>query len=248
MKRPAVLVVTRRTSRKNKYIDYVGEFHLALLVRLGLLPVMVPVVEGAPACLPDYMANMKGLLLVEGEDIEPKHFKTRPENYRHLEKTHPLKDEMEIRLIRHSLRKHLPILGICRGSQLLNIVCGGTLYGDVQKEKKSRLKHINFEHYDTYRHPISIVPGSPLEKWYQRKQLPVNSYHHQGIRDLAPRFAPMAHAEDGLVEAFHDPKSKFVVGLQFHPERMLEEPAGNWRLWKAFGSAVRNNPRLARPA
>src|SRR6266700_1850424 len=169
MKHPSVLVVTRRTTRKNKYIDYVGEYHLALLIRLGILPVMVPVVEGTPAFLSDYMANMAGLLIVEGEDIEPKRYNARPENFTHLEKTHPLKDEMEIRLIRYALRKRLPILGICRGSQLLNVVCGGTLYGDVQKEKKSRLKHINFgRHYDSYRHPISIVAGSPLQKWYGR--------------------------------------------------------------------------------
>jgi putative glutamine amidotransferase len=199
----------------------------------------VPVVEGAGACLPDYTAGMRGLLLVEGEDIEPKHFDSTPENYSHLEKTHPLKDKIEIELIRHALRRKLPILGICRGSQLLNVVCGGTLYGDVQKEKKSRLKHIDFAHYDTYRHPISIVAGSPLGKWYLRKTLRVNSYHHQGIRDLAPRFKPMASSKDGLIEAYHDPKEEFVVGLQFHPERMLEERAGNWRIWKAFGSAVR---------
>src|SRR6202166_5159624 len=116
MKRPAVLVVTRRTVRKNKYIDYVGEFHLALLVRLKTLPLMVPVVEGSRACLPDYMADMRGLLLVEGEDIEPKHFKTTRENYKNLEKTHPLKDEIEMELIRYALRRKLPILGICRGS------------------------------------------------------------------------------------------------------------------------------------
>lgn len=238
MKRPAVLVVTRRTVRKNKYIDYVGEFHLALLVRLKTLPVMVPVVEGSPACLPDYVANMRGLLLVEGEDIEPKRFRATRENYKHIEKTHPLKDEIEIALIRHALRKKLPILGICRGSQLLNVVCGGTLYGDVQKEKKLRLKHIDFAHYDSYRHPISIVPGSPLQKWYARKTLQVNSYHHQGIRDLAPRFQPMAYSNDGLIEGYYDPKENFVIGLQFHPERMLEEPAGNWRIWKAFASAV----------
>jgi putative glutamine amidotransferase len=238
MKRPAVLVVTRRTIRKHKFIDYVAEAHLALLVRLDTLPVMVPVVEGARACLPGYMAGMRGLLIVEGEDIEPKHFEATRENYSHLEKTHPLKDEIEIELIRFALRKHLPILGICRGSQLLNVVCGGTLYGDVQKEKKSSLKHIDFANYDTYRHPISIVAGSPLQKWYGRKTLPVTSYHHQGIRDLAPRFQPMAHAKDGLIEGYFDPKEKFVVGLQFHPERMLEEPSGNWRIWKAFGAAI----------
>jgi gamma-glutamyl-gamma-aminobutyrate hydrolase PuuD len=244
MKRPPVLVVTRRTIRKNKYIDYVGEYHLALLIRIGVLPVMVSVVEGAPACLPEYMAIMKGLLLVEGEDIEPAHYKARPENFKHLEKTHPLKDEIEIRLIRHALRKNLPILGICRGSQLLNVICGGTLYGDVQKEKKSQLKHIDFAHYDTYRHPISIIPGSPLHNWYRQKTLRVNSYHHQGIRNLAPRFKPMAHTEDGLVEGYYDPKSRFIVGLQFHPERLLEEAAGNWRIWKAFGSAVNRYSRI----
>ncbi len=239
--RPPVLVVTRRTARKDKYIDYVGEFHLALLIRLGLLPVMVPVAEGAAACLPDYIAGMKGLLLVEGEDIEPERYKALPENLKYVEATHPLKDEIEIRLIRHALRLKLPILGICRGSQLMNVVCGGTLYGDVQKEKKSPLRHIDFAHYDTYRHPISIVARSPLNKWYGRNTLQVNSYHHQGIRNLARRFEPMAYAGDGLVEAFWDPKAEFVVGLQFHPERMLEEASGNRRIWKAFDSAVRRS-------
>ena len=243
MKRPAVLVVTRRTVRKNKYIDYVGEFHLRLMVRLDILPILVPVVEGSRACLPDYAANMRGLLLVEGEDIEPKHFQATRANYRHLEKTHPLKDKIEIELIRIALRKHLPILGICRGSQLVNAVCGGTLYGDVQKEKKSRLKHIDFAHYDTYRHPVAIVKETPLEAWYGRKSLRVNSYHHQGIRDLAPRFRPMAYAKDGLIEGYFDPKEKFLVGLQFHPERMLEEPAGNWRIWRAFGAAVHKSSK-----
>ncbi len=232
-------MVTRRTERKGKYIDYVGEFHLALLIRLGILPVMVPVAEGAAACLPGYLPGMKGLLLVEGEDIEPKRYDARPENLRYVETTHPLKDKMEVRLIRHALRLKLPILGICRGSQLLNVVCGGTLYGDVQKEKGSGLRHIDAAHYDTYRHPISIVAGSRLEKWYRRSTLRVNSYHHQGVRKLARRFEAMAFAEDGLIEAFCDPNAEFVVGLQFHPERMLEEAPGNWRIWQAFGSAVR---------
>ncbi len=236
--RPRVVVVTRRTSRKGKYIDYVGEFHLELLMRLGLLPVMVPVADGAGACVADYMAGMRGLLLVEGEDIGPERYQAPPENLKYVETTHPLKDRIEIRLIRHALRQKLPILGICRGSQLLNVVCGGTLYGDVQKEKKSSLPHIDPENYDTYRHPVSIVEGSPLETWYGRNTLQVNSYHHQGIRKLARRLTPMAFAADGLIEAFYDARAEFVVGLQFHPERMLEEARGNWRVWKAFGSAV----------
>jgi gamma-glutamyl-gamma-aminobutyrate hydrolase PuuD len=239
MARPRVLVVTRRTSRKNRQIEYVGVAHLENLLEARLLPVIVPVAPGAPACLPEYSRGMQGLLLVEGEDIEPKHYRARRGNFKYLEKTDPLKDQIEMRLLRQALRRRLPVLGICRGSQLLNVACGGTLYGDAQKERKSRLKHINYEHYDAYRHSVRIVQGSPLHLWYGREQLRVNSYHHQGVRDLAARFRVMAFAPDGLVEGFFDPKEEFVVGLQFHPERMEEEPVAAAHIWKAFATAVR---------
>ncbi len=246
MPRPVVIITTRRTVRKHKYIDYVGEYHLQLLIRLKTLPVMIPVVEGTAECLPQYQKEMRGLLLVEGEDIEPVHYQAEPANLQYLEKTHALKDEIEMRLLRHALRHKIPILGICRGSQMLNVVCGGTLYGDVQKEKQSDLKHINpGEHYDDYRHPVRILPGTPLARWYQEETISVNSYHHQGVRKLAPRFRLMAHAPDGLVEAYYDPKADFVVGLQFHPERMLKDYAGNLRVWEAYAAAVHQQQKLA---
>jgi gamma-glutamyl-gamma-aminobutyrate hydrolase PuuD len=238
MNRPVVVVVANRTTRKSKLIDYVGEFHLELLMRLGTFPVIVPVADGTLACLPQYRERMDGLLLVEGDDIEPKRFAARKANFRYVKETLPLKDEIETRLLRHALRRQLPIMGICRGSQLLNVACGGTLYGDVQKEKGTERAHIDYENYDAYRHPVSVVPGTPLARWYRRKALKVNSYHHQGIRDLAPRFQPMAHADDGLIEAYYDPNAAFVVGLQFHPERMLNEYAGNLKVWSAFAAAV----------
>jgi putative glutamine amidotransferase len=208
------------------------------------LPLIVPVVDGTPACLPQYMERMGGLLLVEGDDVEPKRYAASKANFEHLEKTHPLKDEIEIRLLRRALRDDVPILGICRGSQLLNVVCGGTLFGDVQKEKSSHRPHIDYHNYDTYRHPVSVVPDTPLARWYRREELQVNSYHHQGIRKLATRFQPMAHADDGLIEAYYDPKTAFRVGLQFHPERMLKEYPGNLQVWKAFAAAVHGKHRL----
>jgi gamma-glutamyl-gamma-aminobutyrate hydrolase PuuD len=240
---PTVVVVSRRMVRGSRLIDYVGELHLQLLLRLKLFPLIVSVLEDTLACLPQYARQMRGLLLVEGEDVHPKRYPARRENYRYLEKTDPVKDEIELGLLRHALKLSLPILGICRGSQLLNVVNGGVLYGDVRKEKKSPLKHIDYDHYDAYRHRISVQPGSPLERWYKRRKLKVNSYHHQGIRRLAPRFEPMAYADDELIEGFYDPKEKFVVGLQFHPERLKEERAGNWRLWKEFAAAVREGSK-----
>jgi gamma-glutamyl-gamma-aminobutyrate hydrolase PuuD len=242
MTRPIVLVVSRRTMRKDRKIDYVGELHLELLIRFGTLPVIVPVVAGTLACLPQHKERMNGLLLVEGDDVEPKRFAARKANLKYVENTHPLKDEIEIRLLQEAVRRDVPILGICRGSQLLNVVNGGTLYGDVQKEKASHRSHIDYADYDGYRHPATIVPGTPLARWYRRKALKVNSYHHQGVRQLAPRFKPMAHADDGLIEAYYDPDKAFVVGLQFHPERMLKEYAGNLKVWKAFTDAVKATP------
>ena len=238
MKRPAVIVVTRRTARRTRLIEYVGEAHLDLLIRLKILPLIVPSTEGVLRLLPQYRERMNGLLLVEGEDIEPKRYRAEKSNYRYLEKTHPLKDEIELRLLRYALRRRIPILGICRGNQLLNVACGGTLFGDVRKEKRSKLLHIDPQHYDGYRHRISLVPQTPLARWYGRRALRVNSYHHQGIRKLARRFTPMAHADDGLIEAYYDPRERFLVGLQFHPERMLKEYAGNFRVWQAFADAV----------
>lgn len=246
MNRPVVVVVTRRTTRKSRFIEYVGEAHLDLLIRLKILPLIVPSTEGVLPLLPQYRERMNGLLLVEGEDIEPKRYPAEKANYRYVEKTHPLKDEIELRLLRYALRRHVPILGICRGNQLLNIASGGTLFGDVRKEKHSKLLHIDQEHYDTHRHRISVVPGTPLERWYGKRTLNVNSYHHQGVRKLAGRFIPMAHAEDGLIEAYYDPREKFLVGLQFHPERMLKEYAGNFRVWRAFAVAVHSEQKKER--
>lgn len=243
MKWPAVLTVTRRTIRKNKLVDFTGEFHLELLMRFGLRPVMIPVVDDTLDCLPHYGKDMQGLLLVEGPDIEPKHYRAEKANLKYLEETHSTKDKIEIRLVRRALRLRLPILGICRGSELVNVLCGGTLYGDVPREKKSSLLHIDYDHYDAYRHDLSIVPGTPLAQWYRRRTLRVNSYHHQGIRELARRFTPMAYAPDGLIEAYFDPKSDFTVGLQFHPERMLKDYPGNLRVWKAYASAVHRSAR-----
>lgn len=243
MNRPVVLVVSRRTTRKHKLIDYVGELHLELLMRLGTFPVIVPVADGTLDCLPQYKERMDGLLLVEGDDVEPTRFAARKANFKYLEKTNPYKDEIETRLLHDAFRLEVPILGICRGSQLLNVVSGGTLFGDVQKEKGSDRHHIDYENYDTYRHPVELVPGTPLARWYRRKALKVNSYHHQGVRKLASRFKPMAIADDGLIEAFYDPKADFVVGLQFHPERMMSEYAGNLKVWKTFTDAIHRKHR-----
>ncbi|NP_001335979.1 Putative glutamine amidotransferase GAT1_2.1-like [Zea mays] len=241
---PRVLIVSRRTVRKNKFVDFVGEYHLDLIVGYGAVPVIVPRVAGVHALL-DSFEPIHGVLLCEGEDVDPSLYESAdaslsPEQLEAVRRLHASdaavdreKDSIELRLARRCLERNIPYLGICRGSQVLNVACGGSLYQDVEHElaEVQQVQHINYADYDEHRHPVRVVPGTPLHEWFagdlaDGARLMVNSYHHQGVRRLAQRFVPMAFAPDGLVEAFYDPaayspgEGRFIMGLQFHPERM----------------------------
>ncbi|KAF2948300.1 hypothetical protein DAI22_01g026800 [Oryza sativa Japonica Group] len=246
---PRVLIVSRRTVRKNKFVDFVGEYHLDLIVGYGAVPVIVPRVAGVHTLL-DSFEPIHGVLLCEGEDVDPSLYGggcagsggLSAEQLDAVRSLHPSdaaidheKDSIELRLARRCLERNIPFLGICRGSQVLNVACGGTLYQDVDHElpaAAAAVRHINYDNYDGHRHPVRVLPGTPLHEWFAESldgldsRLTVNSYHHQGVRRLAERFVPMAFAPDGLVEGFYDPdaynpgEGKFIMGLQFHPERM----------------------------
>lgn len=237
---PRVLTVTRRHERKNKWVQFTGEYHLDLLTGLGVIPVMVPATRGVLKFLRAYREPMHGLLMVEGEDIHPSRYGLPRADRRWLGDVSRVKDEIEFRLCAYALRRHIPVLGLCRGAQILNVIRGGTLFADVHRANRNRTRHIlPGPRYDTHRHGVEILPGTPLFDWYRRAHIQATSYHHQGVRKLAAGFSLMAIAEDGLIEGFWDPKERFVVGLQFHPERMLNDYRGNRRVFEAFCRAVR---------
>ncbi|XWS36917.1 hypothetical protein CRYUN_Cryun20dG0126300 [Craigia yunnanensis] len=246
---PRVLIVSRRTVRKNKFVNFVGEYHLDLIVGYGAVTVIVPRVSGVDNLL-DSFEPIHGVLLCEGEDIDPSHYETEastlfPEELEEIKKMHAgdtaidkEKDSIELKLAKLCLERNIPYLGICRGSQILNVACGGTLYLDIGKELPQKCRevhsvtHMNYDNYDGHRHMIKLVENTPLYHWFKESMekktmgIFVNSYHHQGVKQLAKRFVPMAFAPDGLIEAFYVPETynpqegKFLIGLQFHPERM----------------------------
>ncbi|MBA0771872.1 hypothetical protein Gotri_007337 [Gossypium trilobum] len=246
---PRVLIVSRRSVRKNKFVDFVGEYHLDLIVTYGAVPVIVPRVNGVHMLL-DSFEPIHGVLLCEGEDIDPSLYEPEtsglsPEEIEEIRRLHASdtavdkeKDSIELRLAKLCLERNIPYMGICRGSQVLNVACGGTLYQDIGKEltrklpEDQRVVHMDYDNYDGHRHFVKVVENTPLHCWFKdslevgKMDILVNSYHHQGVKRLAQRFVPMAFAPDGLIEGFYDPdaynpeEGKFIMGLQFHPERM----------------------------
>jgi gamma-glutamyl-gamma-aminobutyrate hydrolase PuuD len=237
-----VLIVARRLARKNKLIDWVSEIHLSLLLQEDLFPVIVPLSSEVLEALPEYIERVSGLMLVEGGDIHPS-FTGSEVPAEKLNEVDLVKDKIEFALLDHVSTRKLPYLGFCRGNEVLNVSRGGTLHRDVYEDLGRKTLHLDPDHYDQHRHGLNVIPGTPLFDWYGSDRLMVNSYHHQGIETLGKGLEPMAVADDGLVEAVFDPSFSFCVGLQFHPERMLEEYAGNRRVFEAFGQAVRAGNR-----
>ncbi|KAJ6421381.1 hypothetical protein OIU84_028700 [Salix udensis] len=228
---PRVLIVSRRSLRKNKFVDFVGEYHLDLIVGYGAVPVIVPREKILIPSL--YEAETSNLSPEEFEEIRRIHSSDTAIDRE--------KDSIELRLAKLCLERNIPYLGICRGSQVLNVASGGTLYQDIEKEiskkiqESQRVKHMDYDNYDGHRHVVKVVENTPLHDWFRdsleedEMQILVNSYHHQGVNRLAQRFVPMAFAPDGLIEGFYDPdacnpeEGKFIMGLQFHPERMRQD-------------------------
>lgn len=240
MSLPRILIPTRQYERKEMMVQFVGEYHLRLVLQHGLMPIMLPSMPEMMPYLEDELATAAGLLLMEGKDIDPTYYPHTAESLRWVRSTSPERDEIELKLLELALAQRIPIFGICRGSQLLNIACGGDLYTDVHNDRPERsVMHIDYDDYHNYRHGVNLVEGGRLARLYGQASIPVNSYHHQSVKTLAPRFEPLAYAEDGVLEAFHDPTADFVLGLQFHPERMQSEHPAHVAIFGEFAAAVR---------
>lgn len=146
----------------------------------------------------------------------------------------PVRDEMELTLLNMALEADKPLLGICRGIQLLNAALGGTLYQDIPGELNSPLEHHQTPPYDVPVHNVSLATDSPLFALLQEKIIPVNSYHHQAVKQLAPPLKAMAYAADGLVEAVYLPDKTFVWAVQWHPEFSYQSDSRSRKILQTF--------------
>jgi putative glutamine amidotransferase len=187
---------------------------------VGGVPWMIPLLDDDLSTLREIYERLDGLLIPGGVDMDPATFGE--DRHPKLGAVDPARDRVELQLTRWAIEDKKPVLGLCRGIQVINVSLGGTLYQDIAEQVPSAIKHDYFPtagfERDHLAHAVDLAPGSRLRKAMERKTIRVNSMHHQGIKDLAPALLASAVAPDGLVEAVERDSDHFLVGVQWHPE------------------------------
>jgi putative glutamine amidotransferase len=203
----------------------------------GGVPVILPTAirpEHAAAAL----EGADGLLLSGGEDIDPNWYGMEPGA--RLGSIDARRDRLEFALFAAARERGVPVLGICRGLQLVNVAMGGALWQDLPTERPSDVRHDRDDERHARTHDVRLVDGTRTAEVLGTLALGVNSFHHQGVRTLAPGLVASAHAADGLVEAFEGTEGAWLVAVQWHPEEMHADPhAPDRALFAALVEAAR---------
>lgn len=205
--------------------------YLELIEENGGVPLILPLTDDKSTLFP-FLSICDGFLFTGGHDIAPSLY-----NEDKLAACGPqslIRDELEHFFMKEVIARDKPLLAICRGVQLLNILYGGTLYQDLPSEFETSINHQMKAPYDQIQHEVELIDNSLLQQILKRDKLGVNSYHHQAIKDLGAGVEITAVSSDGLVEGIFLPKAKFVLGVQWHPEFFSASTIENRALMDAF--------------
>lgn len=217
---------------------YMRPAYLKAVRAAGGIPVILPV-ELDEAELRQILEQTDGVLFTGGPDIHPFHFGE--ETQRFCGNVSVKRDALELMLLKLAMEMKKPILGICRGIQLLNIGLGGDIYQDIpsQFQEEFPIAHTQPFGYEIPSHTVNVVKGTLLAELAQTEVLKVNSMHHQAVRNVAPGLTVSGHAPGGLVEAIELPGYPFLLGVQWHPEYLWEADEAIMRIFKGFVDAAR---------
>jgi putative glutamine amidotransferase len=184
----------------------------------GGVPVMLSPLMG-PAYAARALDGVDGLVLTGGEDMDPAWYRTEP----HAKANPPSRerDLFELAIFAAARQRELPVLGICRGIQVVNVALGGTLWQDLPSERPGAVDHYPETGRSERTHLVRLEPGSLTAGALGGTEVRVNSFHHQAIRDLAPKLVATGWTEDGLIEAVESgPGQPWLLAVQWHPEEM----------------------------
>lgn len=199
----------------------VGQAYIDAVCAAGGVPVILPIITDA-AAISDMLSRVDGVLMIGGEDIDPSYYGEAP--VPELGEVNAARDTYEDILIHLCFGAGLPMLGICRGEQVINVILGGTLWQDIPSQlPQSKVCHKAPEG-ETAMHRITVADGTVLASLAGAGEFDVDSFHHQAVKAVAKGFTVSAVSEDGLVEAIErvDDVAR-IVAVQFHPEKMLAD-------------------------
>ena len=188
------------------------------VIEAGGTPIIIPPTEDT-ATMASMLDRIDALIFSGGGDINPLYLGEEP--LPQLSSINAVRDSQELLLARLAADRQLPILGICRGLQVMMAALGGKLYQDIYKEASASFKHSQEAERHVATHMVNISKGSKLLQIFKSDRLAVNSFHHQAVREVAPGFAVTALSPDGLIEAAESTTHKSMIGVQWHPECMI---------------------------
>lgn len=231
MKKP-IIGITSSHEKENGLRNYhrttVSIDYTKGVIEGGGIPIVIPT-TGNIEVIKEQLNLLDGLILSGGPDINPIYY---GEDFKEkIGVISPERDDNEIKILKEFLKTEKPILGICRGHQLLNVYFGGTLYQDLSYFENESLKHRQEVYPELEVHKVLIEKKSILESLYG-ESIRTNSFHHQAIKKLGKGFKAIAKSSDGIVEAIEKVDHKFCLGIQWHPEMMVAR--GNKEMIKIF--------------
>lgn len=212
--------------------------YVQVLRDAGAVPWLVPLMPDDWDTMREVYERLDGLFLTGGVDVGPEHYKAQREPY--CGRTDADRDAVELQFLRWALEDDLPVLAVCRGLQVINVALGGTLYQDLARELPGSLRHDYFPTREwTDRgylaHPVKVDRHTHLARALGSDVAPVNSMHHQAVRELAPGLRATAVAPDGVIEGVEsDDERKFLVSVQWHPEDLTDTHPGMKALFTTF--------------
>ncbi len=210
---------------------FTNEDYVRAVVTNGGVPFILPVSEDEEV-IKKQVALLDGLIITGGHDISPTCYNEEP--LMKLEETLPARDTFDRLLFKYAIEKNIPILGICRGFQMMNVYFGGTLYQDVSYNKDIYIKHNQIDGPKIGTHSIEIEEDSKLYQAIGEKNILVNTFHHQVLKDLSKDLRVVARAKDGVIEAVEHKSYDYMLGVQFHPEMLFEVDSRMNNLFRQF--------------
>lgn len=236
-KKPLIAVTPYHNTEKDE--PYMRPAYLKAIRAAGGIPVILPLEAGREE-LAQLVDTFDGFLFSGGPDVHPFYFGE--QTHSRCGNVSMKRDRLELTLLELVMEAEKPILGICRGTQLLNIGLGGDIYQDLESQfpQEFPIAHTQPFYYDIPSHTVDVVPGTLLAELAQQGTIQVNSMHHQAVRNTAPCLLASGYAPENLVEAIENPDyPTFFLGVQWHPEYLWEQNETAARIFSEFVKAAR---------